>query len=68
MKFNDNEYVIKREGDLETITITKEALEKLREHYALCSIGDKPLSTKWYYDGKMAVCIDILKHFDEEEV
>lgn len=68
MRLEPNEYVIKKKGDLETITITKEALEKWRDHYLnVAKKYKKDPCKRGYFIGKAGTLIDLLKHFEEEE-
>lgn len=72
MRLENNEYIVSKAGvPDESITITKEALEKWRDHYLR-------LRKKYYgmgnhergiaYLGKASVLTDLLKHFEEEGV
>lgn len=72
MRFENNEYDIIDEvfeDGVECICISKTALERLRDHYLKVADGSKKEPMKWgLYLGKADVLIDILKHFEEEEV
>ena len=53
---------------LETITITKEALEEWRDHYLKVADKSKKEPFKWgLYVDKADVLIDLLKHFEDLE-
>lgn len=67
MRFQDDEYILSYVPD--EITITKEALEKWRDHYLKVAVKYKNEPFKWgLYLGKADAIIEILKHFDEMEV
>lgn len=74
MRLEEHEYDIVDEAINDGgigIFITKEALEKWRDHYQKTSDEQKRKhqSTAAYFDyylGKAAVLTDILKHFEEE--
>lgn len=68
MRFENLEYIVTKNVPDESITITKKALERLRDHYLNVADGSKKEPFKWgLYLGKADVLIDILKHFEEEE-
>lgn len=71
MRLDNNEYgidiLMKDDTCKEAITISKEALEKLRDHYLKVADGCKKEPFKWgLYVGKADVLIDLLKHFEED--
>ena len=70
MRLEPHEYIIKKKGDLESITITKEALEKWRDHYKELARehANEMRPDWWYYKGKADLLTNLLKHFEEEEV
>lgn len=69
MRFDDNEYIVSKAGvPDESITITKTALEKWRDHYLKVADKSKKEPFKWgLYIGKADVLIDLLKMFEELE-
>lgn len=69
MRFENLEYIVTKNVPDESITITKRALEKWRDHYLKVADECKKEPFKWgLYLGKADALIDILKHFEEEEV
>lgn len=72
MRFEDPEYGIgtytTEAGFAKGIIITKEALERWRNHYlALSKKYNNNIFMRTLYLAKAGVLIDILKHFDEME-
>lgn len=74
MVLENNEYRVKEMDGLQTITITKEALEKWRDHYdenAMEYINNRKFGhfhgRYGYFLGKRDVLADLLKMFEELE-
>lgn len=66
MVLQNSDYTIQGQ---ESITIKKETLERLRDHYLAVAAekgGDHIM--RMFYVGKADICIDLLKHFDMLEV
>lgn len=70
MVLQNSDYTIQGQ---ESITIKKETLERLRDHY--WNVANKETDEQgetnwkgWFFLGKRDVIIDILKHFDMLEV
>lgn len=70
MRLKEHEYDIVDEAINDGgvgIFITKEALEKWRDHYLKVADKSKEEPFKWgLYIGKADVLIDLLKHFEED--
>lgn len=67
MKFNKDQYVVKRLGDLETITITKGALCEWAGYYDREVANAESKMVRDYCAGRRDVLFDIISHFAGKE-
>lgn len=71
MQLNDNEFDLctlccRNDEMKDSIIITKESLEKWRDHYVNKAYEAIGMWTNGLYSGKIDVLSDLLKHFEKE--